>query len=87
MTGFVRASGVVFYRGQPTALPSTMFYTPIFHSGFGAPGIDMTRRWPETKALARSGKTRDTLGLALSGGCRAAIFCDEILRELTTRAS
>ena len=58
-------------------------YNPQFNPNFGTLGAEVANLWPETTALKRNGKTRDTLGIALSGGgYRSAIFCYGILRGL-----
>lgn len=60
-----------------------MQYTPEFNSTFGALGAEISNLWPESTVLKRNGKSRDTLGIALSGGgYRSAIFCYGILRGL-----
>ena len=60
-----------------------MSYVPSYNPDFGTLGIETSRLWPEKDLIAGKGKTRDTLGLALSGGgYRSAIFCYGILRGL-----
>jgi len=60
-----------------------MNYTPIINPTFGKLGIEITHLWPEKDVIQRKGKTKDTLGLALSGGgYRSAIFCYGILKGL-----
>ena len=60
-----------------------MSYVRNYNSNFGTLGIETSRLWPEKEVIARKGKTKDTLGLALSGGgYRSAIFCYGILRGL-----
>ena len=39
-----------------------MQYTPEFNSKFGALGVEISNLWPESTALKRNGKSRDTLG-------------------------
>jgi hypothetical protein len=64
-------------------LPPKVSYTPLFNPNFGTLGANVANLWPESTALKRNGKTRDTLGIALSGGgYRSAIFCYGILRGL-----
>jgi predicted acylesterase/phospholipase RssA len=58
-----------------------------FHiPGFDGPGVEVAKRWPEWKRVLErraKPKTRDTLGIALSGGgYRSAIFCYGVLRGL-----
>jgi hypothetical protein len=58
-------------------------YTPYFNPKFGSLGADIANLWPESDALKRNDKTKDTLGIALSGGgYRSAIFSYGILRGL-----
>ncbi|PKN19385.1 MAG: hypothetical protein CVU71_07710 [Deltaproteobacteria bacterium HGW-Deltaproteobacteria-6] len=58
-------------------------YTSRFNPNFGALGADVGALWPESRTLTRNKKSKDTLGLALSGGgYRSAIFCYGILRGL-----
>ncbi|UVM36041.1 patatin-like phospholipase family protein [Pseudomonas sp. B21-017] len=58
-------------------------YTPFFNNDFGKLGVKIANKWPESSALKRNGKTKNTLGIALSGGgYRSAIFCYGILRGL-----
>jgi hypothetical protein len=58
-------------------------YTPSFNPNFGILGVKVAHQWPESTVLKRNGKTKDTLGIALSGGgYRSAIFCYGILRGL-----
>ncbi len=60
-----------------------MSYVPGYNPNFGTLGIETSRLWPEKDIIAAKGKTKDTLGLALSGGgYRSAIFCYGILRGL-----
>ncbi len=60
-----------------------MSYVPSYNPSFGTLGIETSRLWPEKDIIAAKGKTKDTLGLALSGGgYRSAIFCYGILRGL-----
>jgi len=65
------------------AKPTEISYTPHFNPVFGTLGVDVARLWPESGVLKRNGKTKDTLGLALSGGgYRSAIFSYGVLRGL-----
>jgi hypothetical protein len=60
-----------------------MSYVRTYNPSFGTLGIETSRLWPEKDIIAAKGKTKDTLGLALSGGgYRSAIFCYGILRGL-----
>ena len=60
-----------------------MTYVPLYNPHFGKLGVEMAQFWPEKDVIAKKGKTRDTLGLALSGGgYRSAIFCYGVLRGL-----
>jgi hypothetical protein len=66
-----------------TKKKTSVNYNPFFNPKFGTLGADVANLWPERDALKRNGKTRDTLGIALSGGgYRSAIFCYGILRGL-----
>lgn len=65
------------------AIQTSVGYTPHFNPNFGTLGADVGRLWPESSALARNNKSKDTLGIALSGGgYRSAIFCYGVLRGL-----
>src|SRR5689334_10690405 len=60
-----------------------MSYVPNYNPNFGQLGIETARLWPEKSIIEKKGKTKDTLGLALSGGgYRSAIFCYGVLRGL-----
>jgi hypothetical protein len=60
-----------------------MSYVRQYNPHFGTLGIETSRHWPESDIIAAKGKTKDTLGLALSGGgYRSAIFCYGVLRGL-----
>lgn len=59
-----------------------MAYRRSYNEHFGELGLEVAARWPEWRIL-RGRKSRDTLGLALSGGgYRAAIFGYGVLRGL-----
>ncbi len=60
-------------------MPHRLSYNP----SFGELGLEVAKRWPEWRVLKERGKTKDTLGLALSGGgYRSAIYCYGVLRGL-----
>jgi predicted acylesterase/phospholipase RssA len=60
-----------------------MDYAPAYNANFGELGFEVSQRWPERERIAAKGKTRDTLGLALSGGgYRSAIFNFGVLKGL-----
>jgi predicted acylesterase/phospholipase RssA len=60
-----------------------MAYRKSYNEAFGELGVEVAARWPEWRVVKARGKTRDTLGLALSGGgYRSAIFGYGVLRGL-----
>lgn len=60
-----------------------MKYTPVINPNFGQLGIETAHLWPEKKLIQKKGKTKDTLGLAMSGGgYRSAIFNYGVLKGL-----
>jgi hypothetical protein len=60
-----------------------MAYRVRFNPHFGEIGVHVAQRWPEKHIVARKGKQRHTLGLALSGGgYRSAIYNYGILKGL-----
>lgn len=60
-----------------------MAYRKYYNRNFGQLGVDVAQKWPEAPVIARKGKTKSTLGLALSGGgYRSAIFNYGILKGL-----
>lgn len=60
-----------------------MNYTPVINPNFGQLGNQVAQLWPESQLIQAKGKSKDTLGLALSGGgYRSAIFCYGILKGL-----
>lgn len=60
-----------------------MAYRKSYNDAFGELGVEVAARWPEWRVLKQRAKSRDTLGLALSGGgYRSAIFNYGVLRGL-----
>lgn len=60
-----------------------MAYEQQYNPTFGQLGAKVSQLWPEKDIIAGKGKTKDTLGLALSGGgYRSAIFCYGVLQGL-----
>jgi len=60
-----------------------MVYRRVYNESFGQLGIEVAKRWPEWRIVKERGKTRDVLGVALSGGgYRSAIFGYGVLRGL-----
>jgi predicted acylesterase/phospholipase RssA len=60
-----------------------MAYVEMYNGSFGQLGVETSRLWPEKDVIAAKGKSKDTLGLALSGGgYRSAIFCYGVLQGL-----
>ena len=60
-----------------------MAYRVRFNPHFGKIGVQVAQRWPEKRIVARKGKQRQTLGLAMSGGgYRSAIYNYGVLKGL-----
>jgi hypothetical protein len=45
-----------------------MAYRKYYNSSFGDQGAEVAQRWPEANLIKAKGKSKHTLGLALSGG-------------------
>ena len=60
-----------------------MAYKRRYNTSFGDIGFDVSQRWPEKDIIAAKGRTKNTVGLALSGGgYRSAIFNYGVLKGL-----
>jgi predicted acylesterase/phospholipase RssA len=60
-----------------------MAYRKYYNPSFGDQGAKVAQRWPEANLIKAKGKSKHTLGLALSGGgYRSAIFNYGILKGL-----
>ena len=62
-----------------------MDYAPAYNENFGQLGFEVSQRWPERERIAAKGKTRDTLGLALSGGGYRSALAADNLRQMGYR--
>ena len=45
-----------------------MAYRKSYNDALGELGVEVAAHWPEWRVLKQRAKSRDTLGLALSGG-------------------
>lgn len=60
-----------------------MAYKKRYNTSFGDIGFSVSQRWPEKDIIAAKGRTKHTVGLALSGGgYRSAIFNYGVLKGL-----
>lgn len=60
-----------------------MTYKPQYNTQFGDLGSSVAQKWPEKDIIAKKGKQKSTLGLALSGGgYRSAIFNYGVLKGI-----